>query len=92
MTRLFFEPDSRDAYLRLREDPHRGDLLEAARQVLDLISADPGDAAVRERRFDEGLWGTRVRGKAEDWIILWREGPADSDSVVVRYVGPDTLE
>lgn len=67
------------------------DCLTRARRIFDLLADDPHDAAVREHRFHEGLWGVRLRDRYENWIILWQEGAIAGDDVVVRYLGPDTL-
>lgn len=66
---------------------------------LDLLEQDPGDARWRKRQFRGqvaeqhgavAMWGFTVRGRSEDYLVMWHLD-AVSDTVDVLYIGPDVL-
>ncbi|MBO0831901.1 MAG: hypothetical protein J2P28_04270 [Actinobacteria bacterium] len=61
-------------------------MLDAIDDALDVLEADPGSAQARRRSFGEGRWGIPVRGKADDWLVIWE---MDGVVLVVRYLGED---
>jgi hypothetical protein len=71
-------------------DPRDRDLLERLDAVLDRLTADPGDAHVRGRRFQSGLWLVTVSGRAgeDDWAVLWEPHVEDPTDVMVHSIGP----
>ena len=78
LTRLEASADAQDRAL-----PHR------INEVLDQLAADPGDASVRKRRFQSGLWLVTVAGHAgeDDWALLWEPHVEAPDDVMIHYIG-----
>jgi hypothetical protein len=64
-------------------------LLGRLNAVFDQLAADPGDASVRARRFQSGLWVVTVAGRAreDDWAVVWEPHVELSDDVMIHYVG-----
>lgn len=82
---LRFDPDAAAAYERLGR-PGDAQLIDALDEALDLLEADAGDKRCRARSFSRGRWGIAIRGRDEDWLIIWDE---DAEGTVVRYIGLD---
>lgn len=65
-------------------------LLERLNAVFDQLAADPGDASVRARRFQSGLWVVTVPGRVvgeDDWAVVWEPHVELPDDVMIHYVG-----
>jgi hypothetical protein len=88
VARAEFDQQPDTAYTALEK---AGDtsLLDAIDDALDILEADPGDAQARRRSFRDGRWGIPVRGRSDDWLIIWEHDPEQDDVVVVRYLGAD---
>ena len=84
---LYLDADA-DAALTALETGGRPGLLGAVNKVLDQLELDPGDRAVRQRRFEIGVWCAQVSGDGEAWVILWEPHPVEPDGVVIHYLGP----
>jgi hypothetical protein len=86
MASVEFDAQPQQAYAALEK---AGDdrLLDAIDDAVDLLEDDPASAQARRRSFRDGRWGIPVRGRDEDWLVIW-EHEAD-DLVVVRYLGVD---
>lgn len=87
-------PESRILWSELADDAmtalevsNQPQLLAAVRRILSVLEDDPGQAMVRRRRFQNGLWAISVRGANEGWVILWEPSQENPDEVVVRYLG-----
>ncbi len=80
-----FDPDAAAAYERLQR-PGDARLLDALNDALDALGADPGDKRCRVRSFGGGLWGIPVRGRDDDWLLIWEQ---DQEGTVIRYLGTD---
>ncbi len=65
-------------------------LLDRSNEVLEQLGADPGDASVRQRRFQSGLWLVTVPGRVgeDDWALLWEPHVDLPEDVMVHYIGP----
>ncbi|HEX9353227.1 MAG TPA: hypothetical protein VF933_05360 [Streptosporangiaceae bacterium] len=61
-------------------------MLDALNDALDALEADPGDKRCRVRSFGGGLWGIPVRGRDDDWLLIWEQ---DQEGTVIRYLGTD---
>jgi hypothetical protein len=85
---LAYDADAAKALGRLERDPKRAAPLRAVSTVLDMLEADPGQAAVRRHRFSNGLRCVVIEGPDEDWAVLWEPHPEETDTVVVQYLGP----
>jgi hypothetical protein len=85
MPAIEFDEQPRYAYEQL-ESINDLALLDAIDDALDLLEADPGSAQSRRRSFGDGRWGIPVRGKTNDWLVIWE---MDGDVPVVRYLGDD---
>lgn len=85
--RFGFEPEARDTYLALREDP-TNPLYQAVREVLTELLTDPGNRRVRQLRYRPDTWGTRVHVRDARWLVLWRPADSDPDVIEVHYIGP----
>lgn len=57
--------------------------------LLDVLESDPEDPRVRQRHWARTpeLWGFTVRGRDEDWTVLWEPDDVDPDVLVVRWFG-----
>ena len=89
MGELWFDAEADAALTRLEDDPSRPTLLQAVREVLRQLEADPGHKSVRTMRFQlPRLWCVRAVGDDEDWVILWEPHPNVEGDVVVQYLGP----
>ncbi|MFF5258613.1 type II toxin-antitoxin system RelE/ParE family toxin [Actinomadura viridis] len=90
MTPLRFSPDAADTFRRIRDDHTRKDLLDVLRHALDTLAADPGCARARERSLPQiGGWAMTVRGRHDDWVVVWKRPQKDPGVVAVLYIGPD---
>lgn len=87
-----FVVEAEQALQGLRGDPAMTGLFRAVVEVLRAIRDDPGAAQVRRERWDTRwgpAWAVPVRGRDEDWLVVWR---ATDDGVVeVLYLGPDVV-
>ena len=83
-----FDPQPQEADTAL-DKAGQSRLLDAIDEALNLLEAAPGDAGARCRSFGDGLWGIPIRGKDDDWLIIWEHDPLDERIVVVRYLGTD---
>ena len=88
MADLAYDAEAAKALTRLERDPKRAALLRGVNAVLDMLEADPGQAAVRRHRFSNGLWCVVVAGADEEWAVLWELHPDEPGTVVVQYLGP----
>lgn len=88
MAELYFDKHADRRLTALEADPSRAELLARINVVLDLLAADPGDARVRRRRFQNGLWCLVVAGNDGEWAVLWEPHPTVADAVAVQYLGP----
>jgi hypothetical protein len=88
MARVEFDEGPLFAYAALEKQAAK-DLLDEIDDAVDLLEADPANALARRRSFRDGLWGIPVRGRADDWLVVWEHDSDDEDLVVVRYLGPD---
>lgn len=86
-SRFAFEPEARDVYLALREDPE-SPLDQAVREVLAQLLKDPGSTSARQLRYRPDTWGIRVDVGDLRWLVLWRPAESDTDVIEVHYVGP----
>ena len=87
MNRLVFEIPAEEALARLGRDDAQKLLYDRVNDALDLLEDDPSDGRVRRRQYrDPKMWGIVVRGRDEDWLILWDQV---DDLVTVLYIGPD---
>lgn len=83
-------PELNDVLARLYDqEPGCAERVDA---LLDVLAEDPGDRRVRRRELRSPpapapFWGFVVRGREEDYLVLWQL--VDADTVVVRYLGPD---
>lgn len=82
LTRLEASADAQDA------------LLQRINGVLDQPAANPGDASVRGRRFQSGLWLVSVAGRAgeDDWALLWEPHVELPDEVMIHYIGSGSFD
>jgi hypothetical protein len=78
LTRLEASADSQDRAL-----------LQRINDVLDQLARDSGDASVRRRRFQSGLWLIVLPGRAreDDWALLWEPHAAAPEDVMIHYIG-----
>ena len=85
--RLEFEAAAAEAYTAITD----AGLLDKIDTVLDELEKDPGQAKLRQYRWSNPpLWGTRIRDRVQDYLVLWALEEQDDESVVViYYVGPD---
>ena len=91
MAELYYDGLADQALTQLEastDDQDRA-LLDRISAVLDQLAADPGDASVRQRRFQSGLWLVTVRGRPgeDDWALLWEPHTDAPEDVMVHYVG-----
>lgn len=89
MGELHWDADADEAMSSIEADPSLGGLLAQVNAVLDQLGADPTVAAVRRRRYDNGLWGVVVRSRSDERLILWEDHPTLEGDVVIQYLGPD---
>ena len=82
---LRFEPHAAVAYEQLQR-PGEARLLDTLNDALDTLETNPGDRRCRVRSFGGGLWGIPVRGRNDDWLVIWEQ---DQEGTVVHYIGPD---
>ncbi|MBV9383125.1 MAG: hypothetical protein JOY82_18615 [Streptosporangiaceae bacterium] len=87
MSGLEFEATAAEAYERIAD----AGVLDTIDAVLDGLEKDPGQDWLRRHRWsDPPLWGVTVRGRTEDYLVLWAPENRDGETiVVVYYVGPD---
>jgi hypothetical protein len=89
---LWFDAVADETLRRLEQssDPQTEALLSRIDTVFDQLAADPGDASVRRRRFQSGLWLVTLAGREgeADWAVLWEPHIERSDDVMIHYVGP----
>ena len=85
------------------EKARRWDLLGRIEDAIEALGEDPGSRESRKRAFAGGTFGIPVKGRDEDWLIVWEpeageeelepgaedENQTMADVVVVRYIGPD---
>jgi len=91
---LFWTPSARRSYENLGEP--RTDvgprLLNAIEGVLDQLVTNPNTVAMkrRQRRTPSGLiiWKIEIRGRTDDWTLLWMEHPDEPKDVLIVYLGP----
>jgi hypothetical protein len=88
MATVELDVQPQQAYAEL-ERADRTQLLDAIDDAIDVLETDPGDKRCRERSFREGRWGISVRGRSDDWLIIWERDQSDDDLIVVRYLGAD---
>lgn len=64
-------------------------LLARINEILDQLAVDPGDASVRRRRFQSGLWLVTFPGRVgeDDWALLWEPHVDLPEDVMVHYIG-----
>lgn len=84
---ICFSADADTALAALEADPAQEKLVARINASLDRLSEDPGDASVRRRRFQNGLWLVMMW----DRVILWEPHPEKTDAVIVHYIGPDSF-
>lgn len=88
---LYFDEVADQTLTRLEAsaDPQDEALLHRINDVLDQLAADSGDASVRRRRFQSGLWLVTVAGRAgeNDWALLWEPHVELPDDVMIQYIG-----
>jgi len=88
---LYFDEvaDQTMAQLESSNDPRDRALLGRLNAVFDQLATDPGDASVRARRFQSGLWLVTVAGRVgeDDWAVLWEPHVARPSDVMIHYVG-----
>jgi hypothetical protein len=88
---LYFDEvaDQTLAQLESSTDPLDRGLLARLSAVFDQLAMDPGDASVRARRFQSGLWLVTVagRGGEDDWAVLWEPHVELPNDVMIHYVG-----
>lgn len=91
MAELHFDEVADQTLTRLEASADRQDraLLHRINRALDQLAADPGDASVRGRRFQSGLWLVAVEGRAgeDDWALLWEPHVELPDDVMIQYIG-----
>jgi hypothetical protein len=87
-SRILWDESADQAMSQLEGDSETPQLLGEVRRILAMLEADPGQADVRRKRFQNGLWAVPVRGDDRDWLILWEPLEEQSDEVVIRYLGP----
>ncbi|TVR38063.1 MAG: hypothetical protein EA388_00525 [Nitriliruptor sp.] len=92
MADLYFDEAPERQLTRLETDPSLAAVFQAVDEKLDLLQADPSDAAVRPRRFTNGLWCVIAYNSDEDWAILWEPHPELGGDVAIRYLGPATFD
>jgi hypothetical protein len=87
--RLEFEATAAAAYEGIADEA----VLEKIDVVLDGLEKDPGQAHLRMHRWsDPPLWGVTVRGRDDDWLVMWGVEPGgDTGVAVVHYIGHDIV-
>ncbi len=88
MAELAYDAEAATALTRLERMQTQELLLRRVNEALDMLEADPGQAAVRRHRFTNGLWCVVVAGPAEEGAVLWELHPDEPETVVVQYLGP----
>lgn len=83
MWHLLFEPASDAAMTRLEQDPTREQLLVRVDAALKALEANPGDARCRRQSYPSEMWGMTVRTRMDDWLIVWRYGPAENEVTII---------
>ncbi len=87
MKELRFSRDADTQLAGLQSNPGLAQLYDRISDALDILEADPNHRDARQRRYHQPpLWGMRVHGSGEDWLILWSD---DADGPIVEYLGPD---
>jgi hypothetical protein len=88
---LYFDEVADQTLTQLEPSSDRQDraLLNRLNAVFDQLAADPGDASVRARRFQSGLWLVTVAGRAgeDGCAVLWEPHVELPDDVMIHYVG-----
>ena len=91
MAELYFDEVADLTLTRLEAsaDPQDRALLHRINNVLDQLAEDPGDASVRGRRFQSGLWLVTVLGRAreDNWALLWEPHIEVPEDVMIHYIG-----
>ena len=89
---LSFDEGPEKQLTRLETDPDLATAFRSIDDKLDPLEADPSDAAVRPRRFTNGLWCVIAYNSDEDWAILWEPHPTLDGDVAIRDLGPAAFD
>lgn len=91
MADLYFDEVADQTLTNLESSSDHRDraLVSRLNAVFDQLAADAGDASVRARRFQSGLWVVTVAGRAgeDDWAVVWEPHVELPRDVMIHYVG-----
>jgi ParE toxin of type II toxin-antitoxin system, parDE len=88
MVELLLAPSAEAELHRLQQDSTCRQIYSRINDALDLLEDEPLQAAVRRQRYHRiDAWGVPVHGSSHDYLIVWTQ--LDTDTVLVRYIGPD---
>lgn len=98
MSILFWAPSARRSYEilsapRANVGPRLRNAIEV---VLDQFVANLNVVAMRCRKRGTPsrlvIWKIEIRGRTDDWTLLWMEHPEESEDVLIVYLGPANYE
>ncbi len=92
MADLYWEVEAGQTYQNLVKTAP--ELVSMIENLLDLLQADPGTAAMRKDslRMPSGksFWKVRIRYREYNWSLLWTPHPNSAKDVLIVYLGPAT--